>query len=684
MAMQQQLAAVYAEVQRLQMLANEIPSLRMEMELLRAEVENSGASDRRMPANLQSMVRQAVMHENASIYQELARLRAQCHELFGRGPSPQQEANQSWSEYLGLTAAEPTPKPAPFKPPMGMEDLEDSEDDVGHVPGSEPVRQIHHGEFQAAPFLGLEVIDFQHSIWDAALIVMLHSRDRARQVVGNFNAFLATTLLLMNIAIQVGLILAVNSLAEPNPLGTLKTVLREQRIREGQAYHNFDRKDLITQTQQVCNQKLYNEMADTTHWLAEYTNRGGVFGKLSGDVICMLAMFVWVTSMATELRRTVHDMGLVVVSLPRTEEVKYELRQGRYIITGVKTVQKAFSVMMVILPRTLIAVFLLWYGLIYLAGTINIDDLLLNAVALEFVKNIDELLFEALVPRRMAAMVSNMAIQIYVSRHHTLLPNELREGRLDFTGLLPPETKRGLSLSLQSFYALFRVFYIAGILVGGWVFYLAPVAEDAREALDAVCGHDVTFTYMLHPVTNIPVFAHVDPLEPGRHDKEELRCFYAAQFEMVKLRAGFQSEYLGANSTLAAMIGGFHPACKPENIWAAADVACPETSLQYFERAKMTGPADFFKNKNQDCRDQDVFFAVLRALCTHPKFTVYTAGELDFFQDTHQCSDLQMQCHKSRNHKISLPWFWQLQKTCPETCGMCEKGAPGAASALAE
>mmetsp|Transcript_21377 Transcript_21377/g.44068 ORF Transcript_21377/g.44068 Transcript_21377/m.44068 type:complete len:633 (-) Transcript_21377:50-1948(-) len=628
------------------------------------------------------MVRKAVMHENASIYQELARLRAQCHELFGRGPSPQQEANQSWSEYLGLTATEPAPKPAPLKPPgMGMEDFEDSEDDMGHVPGSEPVRQIHHGEFQAAPFLGLEVIDFQHSIWDAALIVMLHSRDRARQVVGNFNAFLATTLLLMNIAIQVGLILAVNSLAEPNPLGTLKSVLREQRIREGQAYHNFDRKDLITQTQQVCNQKLYNEMADTTHWLAEYTNRGGVFGKLSGDVICMLAMFVWVTSMATELRRTVHDMGLVVVSLPRTEEMKYELRQGRYIITGVKTVQKAFSVMMVILPRTLIAVFLLWYGLIYLAGTINIDDLLLNAVALEFVKNIDELLFEALVPRRMAAMVSNMAIQIYVSRHHTLLPNELREGRLDFTGLLPPETKRGLSLSLQSFYALFRVFYIAGILVGGWVFYLAPVAEDAREALDAVCGHDVTFTYMLHPVTNIPVFAHVDPLEPGRHDKEELRCFYAAQFEMVKLRAGFQSEYLGANSTLAAMIGGFHPACKPENIWAAADVACPETSLQYFERAKMTGPADFFKNKNQDCRDQDVFFAVLRALCIHPKFTVYTAGELDFFQDTHQCSDLQMQCHKSRNHEISLPWFWQLQKTCPETCGMCEKGAPGGALA---
>ena len=467
----------------------------MEMDLLRAEVENSSRRmgvtedfDRRLQANVHASVRQTILQENARIYQEMARLRAQCHEVLARGPNPQQEANRSWAEYLGF--ASESMAPADFKSP-DMDDGEmDSEDDVGHMPGSEPMRQILHPDQQATPFLGLELIDFQHSIWDAALIVMLHSRDRARAVVGNFNAFLATTLLIMNVIIQVGLILAINSLAEPNPLGSLKEVLREQRIRDGQAYHNFDRKDLITQTQQICSEKLYNEMADTTHWLSEYTNRGGAFGKLSGDVICMLAMFVWVTSMATELRRTGHDMGLVVLSLPRTEEMQWELRKGRYIITGVKRVQKVLAVMMVILPRLLIAVFLLWYGMIYLAGTINIDDLLLNAVALEFVKNVDELLFEALVPRRMAAMVSHMAIQIYVSRHHTLLPNErLYEGRLSFSGLMPAETTRGLSLSVQTFYALFRVFYIAIILLGAWVFYLAPVAADAREALDAVCGH---------------------------------------------------------------------------------------------------------------------------------------------------------------------------------------------------
>lgn len=36
---------------------------------------------------------------------------------------------------------------------------------------------------------------------------------------------------------------------------------------------------------------------------------------------------------------------------------------------------------------------------------------IINVLALHFVTSVDELLFEALVPRRMAAMVSNMAIQ---------------------------------------------------------------------------------------------------------------------------------------------------------------------------------------------------------------------------------------------------------------------------------
>ena len=71
-------------------------------------------------------------------------------------------------------------------------------------------------------------------------------------------------------------------------------------------------------------------------------------------------------------------------------------------------------------------------------------------------------------------------------------------------------------------------------------FFLVKVGcQGSLGPLAPADSKDTSFTYMLHPVTNTPIFAHVDMLEPGRHDKEELRCFYAAQYEMVKLRPIF-------------------------------------------------------------------------------------------------------------------------------------------------
>lgn len=54
----------------------------------------------------------------------------------------------------------------------------------------------------------------------------------------------------------------------------------------------------------------------------------------------------------------------------------------------------------VILPRLLIAFVLLWLGCRWLTATANFNDLLLNAVALEFVLVLKDLLYNTLVPER--------------------------------------------------------------------------------------------------------------------------------------------------------------------------------------------------------------------------------------------------------------------------------------------
>ena len=70
---------------------------------------------------------------------------------------------------------------------------EDSGSDSGDAtlgpPGAEPLQHIvYHDEgTEAVRLLGLETVNFQSSIWDASVIVMLHACDRARKVVGNFN-----------------------------------------------------------------------------------------------------------------------------------------------------------------------------------------------------------------------------------------------------------------------------------------------------------------------------------------------------------------------------------------------------------------------------------------------------------------------------------------------------------------
>jgi hypothetical protein len=63
-------------------------------------------------------------------------------------------------------------------------------------------------------------------------------------------------------------------------------------------------------------------------------------------------------------------------------------------------VQKFAMFALVSIPRFIVASLLLWIGCVFLAYTWNIDDLVLNAMALGFVLDVDELFFSAFAPYR--------------------------------------------------------------------------------------------------------------------------------------------------------------------------------------------------------------------------------------------------------------------------------------------
>eukprot|EP00747_Dinoflagellata_sp_TGD_P203267 gnl/TRDRNA2_/TRDRNA2_76878_c0_seq1.p1 gnl/TRDRNA2_/TRDRNA2_76878_c0~~gnl/TRDRNA2_/TRDRNA2_76878_c0_seq1.p1 ORF type:complete len:422 (-),score=69.43 gnl/TRDRNA2_/TRDRNA2_76878_c0_seq1:18-1124(-) len=62
----------------------------------------------------------------------------------------------------------------------------------------------------------------------------------------------------------------------------------------------------------------------------------------------------------------------------------------------------------IIVPKLIIAAFLLYMGCRFLASTQSFADIIMNAMALEFIINIDELIFDCLMPEILYLKVSNM------------------------------------------------------------------------------------------------------------------------------------------------------------------------------------------------------------------------------------------------------------------------------------
>lgn len=712
--LQRALISVRQEVNQLRSAIREVPTLRMDLELLKAEVQRmqevTAPPGGPISAAASSFWGGGVSQDISQLRQEVAVMRSDFAQLAGQA-LPAQSAHQSWTEYLGLQAPasnldqagdgrrgfgkqEVEPPAASLQPGIRKtamrsdtssdSDMEDrGESGHGNMHDHhDPLVQIDHTDTLKGgieSFLGLEVSGFEHSLWDTALIVTLHSCNRSRKIVGRFNTILAWLLLAVNLSVQMLWVLSVYSMADLAPRGEAENAVLGERLREGQAYHNFDPVDLMTKTQQSCNGKLYNQLGTQADRLTEYLKVGYVSWGLSGKYICMVAMLVWVVIIARELHRTWHDMGLVIISLPRTCGTRFDLRDGRYIITGASLCQKLLAAVFVILPRTCVAVMLLYTGIMWLAATVDINQLILTAVSLGFIKNCDDVLFRALVPKRMCAMVDNMALQIYASRQHTNLSKGNLPKGLSTEGpcaIMGVETKRGMSLSLQTFYVSVRFFFIVTTLGAAWHLAVEPAVISSEWALKSACGLDTAFTYMFHPITGSPVFAPVPAHKSGKQENAELECFSAAQYEMLKIRAGFHSDLIAENATLESLIHGTHPLCKQPGGGMPA-MACPETSLQYLARIQTMDTDTFYSNQNEDCRDQDVFFQVLREVCTSAKFA---GSQSVLLRDAVRCRDIQSACLQSLGSKtqVSELLLSKLRQTCPQTCGRCTAPATAA------
>lgn len=119
------------------------------------------------------------------------------------------------------------------------------------------------------------------------------------------------------------------------------------------------------------------------------------------------ALFIWTLTCVDEVKTTVELFASLILRTPRLKSMDEALSQPEdgndttespQVIQGLTFAVKGIICCCVLLPRAGITILLLWLGCRWLAATNNFMDLILNAVALEFILRMKDLVYQTLVP----------------------------------------------------------------------------------------------------------------------------------------------------------------------------------------------------------------------------------------------------------------------------------------------
>jgi len=158
----------------------------------------------------------------------------------------------------------------------------------------------------------------------------------------------------------------------------------------------------------------------------------------SQGTFCFCILTVWTLAVVIDLRKIQYYIELLVIRTPTLDSPQKILviadapagldgRENKHKVK-VLGLTRGFKVMLLvflILPRLAIDIVLLWLGCRWLVATANFGDLLMNAIALEFILLFKELMYNAVTPKH--TMTETAHFEVPDNR-------ELRVGWLSYMG----------------------------------------------------------------------------------------------------------------------------------------------------------------------------------------------------------------------------------------------------------
>jgi len=153
---------------------------------------------------------------------------------------------------------------------------------------------------------------------------------------------------------------------------------------------------------------------------------------LSQPFFFYIILLIWTLTCFAELRKsltlTIEIYKLKTVkSMTQALEKAEEEGAGDAVIIGLTCVVKLFMLLL-LLVRVAITVYLLWVGCRWLLSTNRFADLILNAIALEFILQLKELVHAVLVPARNAIELGKTTLKLAKA------DEKIKPGCKEFTG----------------------------------------------------------------------------------------------------------------------------------------------------------------------------------------------------------------------------------------------------------
>eukprot|EP00746_Dinoflagellata_sp_MGD_P016806 gnl/MRDRNA2_/MRDRNA2_138191_c0_seq1.p1 gnl/MRDRNA2_/MRDRNA2_138191_c0~~gnl/MRDRNA2_/MRDRNA2_138191_c0_seq1.p1 ORF type:complete len:794 (-),score=134.63 gnl/MRDRNA2_/MRDRNA2_138191_c0_seq1:30-2411(-) len=247
--------------------------------------------------------------------------------------------------------------------------------------------EVHHERFQAASDFG--EFKISASAWELCILVGLPFLGAH----GN-SALVVSTVL--NTLIQVALSAVVMTAFTKHEFMSVEEA-RMFRLTSAHDANKMDHANWVSLADRVCAQDRSLDIAtaqlNAMDQIEEYANL--TFFVPTGLVVCTTVLFIWVLSIAGEFRRTIAFITSVCAMKPgATKIVKID---ESFVFVTISAVRRCFVLAMCLL-RLCVASSIAVAGVIWLARTPDIRELLLNCAALGFILEIDELLDDIVLP----------------------------------------------------------------------------------------------------------------------------------------------------------------------------------------------------------------------------------------------------------------------------------------------